>query len=44
MNKGQKKQPVYLEANPCPKCGSTKKIQVERKGLNRRIILYIIQM
>ena len=31
MNKGQKKQPVYLEANPCPKCDSTKKIQVKRK-------------
>ena len=31
MNKGQKKQPVYLEGKPCPKCGSTKKIQVKRK-------------
>ena len=29
--RGEKNQPVYLEGKPCPKCGSTKKIQVERK-------------
>jgi len=29
--RGQKNKPVYLEGKPCPKCGSTNKIQVERK-------------
>ena len=29
--KGEKQQPVYSEGKPCPKCGTTKKIQVERK-------------
>ena len=31
MNKGQRKQPVYVEGKLCKKCGTTTKIQVNRK-------------